>query len=60
VELDRLLIAPDLMDTMRRAATQLGRPDALSAVVAVVEEQAEAQREGMRIFRKALNHRAPK
>jgi len=60
VELDRLLIAPDLMDTMRRAATQLGRPDALSAVVAVVEEQAEAQREGMRIFRNALNHRAPK
>jgi len=58
IELDRLLVAPELMDTMRRAAAQLGRPDALSAVVAVVE--AQARPEGIGIFRKALSNRARK
>jgi UDP-N-acetylglucosamine--N-acetylmuramyl-(pentapeptide) pyrophosphoryl-undecaprenol N-acetylglucosamine transferase len=53
VELDRLVVDPRLMDGMRRAAAELGRPDALSAVVAVVEAQARARREGIRMFTKA-------
>lgn len=40
IELDRLLADPGLMESMRCAASDLGRPDALSAVVGVIEARA--------------------
>ncbi len=58
IELDRLLVAPELMDAMRSAAARLGRPDALSTVVAIIEEQGRARPGGIGVLRKTLSHRA--
>ena len=40
IELERLLSGPELTQSMRHAASELGRRDALSAVVSLIETQA--------------------
>jgi UDP-N-acetylglucosamine:LPS N-acetylglucosamine transferase len=56
-ELDRLLADPALTESMRRAASGLGRPDALSAVVGVIEAQADSSEKGFGKRRGAAGRR---
>ncbi len=46
IELDRLLADPGLIESMRCAASDLGRPDALAAVVMVIEARARSSTRG--------------